>query len=1514
MRKRKRILATLLVAILIATATLSHIKVLAVEVEESKASIIGSITELEGTKKLEDLSKQMEQISNYQKNIDLGYSPEDEVEIIVELKEESLLDSYINRIHINKSKENITFDKYAISSTGKALNSKLIKSQDLVLEKINKFDNQGNISTIYKYTSVLNGFSIKASYGLLESIKKLPEVKSAYIAPTYELISPTMTESVPFIGADKTWAELGYQGEGTVVAVVDTGLFTEHEAFEIQPSSPRISKADITNVLATADLSAKKYGAITADDVFISNKIPFVFDYADKDNNVSGGDDHGTHVAGTVAASGSITPKEDGIKGVAPEAQLVILKVFSDTESGANSIDILAAIDDATKLGVDVINMSLGSGAGFTYESESGIEEVYNRVVEAGINLVVSAGNSYSLSYANHNGGKALATNPDTSVVSSPSTYEASLSVASVKNSGIFIELFKAGDKEIVYTDNASGEDKLGNLIGTHEFVYAGLGTESDFANLDVKGKIALIRRGTITFNDKKINAAKAGAAAVIVFNNVAGKISMAIENYDIPAVSITLVDGEYLLNLSENKITIDPSLNIDVAGQASDFSSWGVTPDLKLKPEIAAPGEGIYSSVNSGYASMSGTSMASPHIAGATAIMKQYMDDKYGDSFTALEKEILINQILMSTAKVVTNGEGLPYSPRKQGAGMLQVYGAVTSKAYLYVNGKDRTKIELGDDVEKSGSYGFDFNVKNISDTAVTYTLDTATLTEAIVDGIYIAESPKMLAPTVTINVVGGTLEGNQLTVASNADVKVDVAITLSQEDKAYIDSNFPNGEFVEGFVYLNSEEDVNLSIPFMGFYGDWTKAPIMDSSSLYDDASYSQTTSEAYNFVFGEYEYRLGENLFAVLNGIVLPHDKNKIAISPNNDGFFDSVDAVTTSLLRNARTMDYTITDKDNKVIYNTVMEYDRKSFYISSLDIMNYALNLVPWYGLDVEENVLPEDSTYTYKITGTLDYSKHPANNEKDSWEFPVTIDTTIPGILDSTMYVKDGRKYVDVVVSDNQYVAYVGLYSIKKNVLDEELDFKFLNEDNKGAVSTITFDVTDYSHAMFGFSVIDYAVNEGAYTVSYDVNSIEFDQSELTLQVGEETELYVITDPDVATFVTWESSNQEVASVTDGKVVALAIGETVITATTIFGKTASCTVTVVGEPSVIPSPSVEPTPSIDPTPSVEPTPSIDPTPSAEPTAIPTVEPTAVPTVEPTAIPTVEPTAVPTVEPTAIPTVEPTAIPTVEPTAIPTVEPTAIPTVEPTAVPTVEPTVVPTVEPTAVPTVEPTAVPTAVPTVEPTAAPTAAPTTAPTAVPTKAPTAAPTKAPTATPTPTLTIAPTPTPKPTVPKDLLKDVKIELSSKETIYVGDTREVIITLPENIKQEVITTFYKSSNNKIATVSKEGKIITKKAGKVTITARVSIDGASKTVKFNITVKAPYIKIENIPKKIVVGKSYTLTAKAYGVTGVIKWSVSDKKIATIDSKTGKLTAKKKGTTYITAKVGKVEKKIKLTVK
>ena len=198
-----------------------------------------------------------------------------------------------------------------------------------------------------------------------------------------------------------------------------------------------------------------------------------------------------------------------------------------------------------------------------------------------------------------------------------------------------------------------------------------------------------------------------------------------------------------------------------------------------------------------------------------------------------------------------------------------------------------------------------------------------------------------------------------------------------------------------------------------------------------------------------------------------------------------------------------------------------------------------------------------------------------------------------------------------------------------------------------------------------------------------------------------------------------------------------------------------------------------------------------------------------------------------------------------------------------------------------------------------------------------PTVAPTESPVEPPTePTVapTTTPIPTQKPTNPNDIIKDVKIELSSKDTLYVGGTREIVVTLPKNIKQEEVTTFYKSSNNNIATVSKEGKIIAKKAGKATITARVSIDGATKTVRFSLSIKAPYIKIGNIPKTVVVGKSYALTAKTYGVTGAIKWSVLDKNIVSIDSKTGKFTAKKKGATYITAAVGKVVAKIKITVK
>ncbi len=258
--------------------------------------------------------------------------------------------------------------------------------------------------------------------------------------------------------------------------------------------------------------------------------------------------------------------------------------------------------------------------------------------------------------------------------------------------------------------------------------------------------------------------------------------------------------------------------------------------------------------------------------------------------------------------------------------------------------------------------------------------------------------------------------------------------------------------------------------------------------------------------------------------------------------------------------------------------------------------------------------------------------------------------------------------------------------------------------------------------------------------------------------------------------------------------------------------------------------------------------------------------------------------------------EPGASPT--PT-VPVVTPT--PT-DPTATPT--PTV-PVVTPTpADPTVTPT---TSVPVATPTP-------TNPTQAPTKTPTHSPDPDPTSNPPqPTVTPTTTATPTPEVPP-LIDSVKVTPSSK-TLYVGKTSKITVNLPSALTYKDVTSIsYSSNNNSIAVVSTTGTITAKKTGSAAITTKVTINGSSKNFTTKVTVKNPYISLGKKPTTVYAGNSYDFSAKAYGISDKITYSVSDTTLAAINKETGKLTAIKAGSVYVTAKAGSITKKIKLTIK
>lgn len=230
----------------------------------------------------------------------------------------------------------------------------------------------------HDYTAVLNGFSMDLPFGMIEEASKLPGVKRItpvqyYSAPqdmsSYDL---AMENSNGMIGADEVFTNMsfaGHDGAGAVVAILDTGLDTDHEAFVVMPTTVRYTQSDVQDIMNGTRLSS---GITNAADTYVNAKVPYAYDYANGDCDVNGDIDHGVYVAGTVAGNNG-----EDFFGVAPNAQLMIMKIFADGAGSSGNDVITAGLDDAVKLGADSINMSLGSPAGFTFDRATE-DEVYN--------------------------------------------------------------------------------------------------------------------------------------------------------------------------------------------------------------------------------------------------------------------------------------------------------------------------------------------------------------------------------------------------------------------------------------------------------------------------------------------------------------------------------------------------------------------------------------------------------------------------------------------------------------------------------------------------------------------------------------------------------------------------------------------------------------------------------------------------------------------------------------------------------------------------------------------------------------------------------------------------------------------------------------------------------------------------------------------------------------------------------------------------------------------------------
>ena len=1135
-----------------------------------------------------------------------GVTDEDEISVIITVDTATIMEAY------EGTDKSMSFKEYALESEDAAAITAEINEKKADI--LSRLDEEGiEYSAGEDYNTLLSGFAVSIKAGdFASTCSVLKDGEAAIVGEEYEACKTELVENTVDIYEGTgifDSSNSGYDGTGMVVAVLDTGLDSNHSAFSVDNFTSQtlgLTYDDVKKVLNDTVASTLVEG-LTVNDVYINEKVPFGFDYADEDPDpYSTHNNHGTHV------SGIIVGKDDTITGVAPNAQLVAMKIFSDVVDTARSEWILAALEDCVVLGVDVINMSLGTACGFARESDEEIMNgVYEKIRQAGISVIVAASNSYSSAYGSDaNGNLGLTSNPDTGTVGSPGTYEGMMSVASISGTKRPYMLY---NNEIIYfTESTDGGSEENNFFDTilgdkdsvkMEYVtIPGVGRSADYTGLDVEGKIVLVRRGSNTFEEKAIIAQEQGAAGIIIYNNVSGDIKMNVGNATIAVCSISQDDGEVLA--AKEKGTLEIARKQTSGPFISDFSSWGPTPDLGIKPEITAHGGNILSAVTGGsYDRLSGTSMACPNLAGVVVLLRQYVTENFPEiADDDVKVTALIYQLLMSTADIALNTNGLPYAVRKQGAGLANLANALATTAYITTkdadgNEMDKTKLELGDDPEKTGVYEMTFTINNFGKKTLSYELGAHIFTEGVSDTktnagettvteeAYVLEDAKF----EVVSVENGKVSKNKVTVKAGQAAEVTVKITLGDADKKYLDESFENGMYVEGFITLDAKSGtkVDMNVPYLAFYGDWTKAPLFDlnyyetNPDEIDDGidEEDKTKADAYptrpiGGVSEDYVSYLGSYYFLQdPDDMQIAADMDHISLS-NQEGTIHSLRYVWAGLLRNAQRIDITITNKTTgEVVYETTDTDVRKSYgdggsiYPANIEIE-----------FDTMAYNLPNNTEYLVRLEGYLDYGEDggKATNEKNVFEFTFTADFEAPTVTDVKYYyeydktLKKNRLYAEVAVFDNHYsmsaqLGYVALGEDENGnatpeiVLFEQYLTPIYSERN--GTTYVKYELTDYIQDIkensmngnsFVISVYDYALNYATYEIGLpdDYTDFYFEGLEegLTLSPNEVYSLDPIVSPltEWAELLEFTSSRPNVVRVVNNKLVAVRSGSAII--------------------------------------------------------------------------------------------------------------------------------------------------------------------------------------------------------------------------------------------------------------------------------------------------------------------------------------------------------------------------------
>ncbi|WP_165982943.1 S8 family serine peptidase [Macrococcoides canis] len=579
--------------------------------------------------------------------------------------------------------------------------------------------------------------------------------------------------SITHLKVDKVW-ELGNKGEGVKVGVIDTGIDYNH------PDLKDVYKGG-RNYVGGGDYNTKR----NADDPYETkpeerpDRLPEVDESGNEYYTT-----HGTHVAGTIAAQGK---NEFGMYGVAPNVDLYAYRVLGAYGRGSTSW-IVGGIEDAVKDDMDIINLSLGNSSPEENQANS---MAVNNAMLLGVTANVATGNS----------------GPERSTLGGPATSPLGIGVGNttLPEERIDVDLkLGEGTKNYKLMAYEFGVNPETTLNDTYELVNVpGLGKKEDFAQVDVKDKVTLVERGEIAFVEKIKNAKEAGAKAIIIYNsetgsNSPGPVDIFVgTSFDyIPTVDMDRTQGLALKSkLEQGKVMIDfTNFNVTTTqgDEVNDSSSRGPSlPNFDIKPDVSAPGTNILSTVPSfaagdnyskAYAQYTGTSMATPHISGVSALLKELHPQ-----WTPFD----IKSALSNTAKHLDKSK---YDVFSQGAGLVQPLEAATATSLFKV--AHETDVNGVKQTHTRGTIAFGNHMPATEAQVITKTIDVQKLSS---DDNYAIEV--------------------ETTRPSKSGATVTTDVQSIQSGKVTVNLNIPAGTPVEGDEiqgYIHFKGNRSYALPF--------------------------------------------------------------------------------------------------------------------------------------------------------------------------------------------------------------------------------------------------------------------------------------------------------------------------------------------------------------------------------------------------------------------------------------------------------------------------------------------------------------------------------------------------------------------------------------------------------------------------------------------------------------------------------------------------------------------------